>query len=298
MSGAAGPPVAVDITVVIPTIGRETLRGCLSSIRNGTVWPAQLLVVHQGSDPVVGRWVDESGASGMSLSYVQSDQRGAAAARNLAFGRVGTPFVAATDDDCLVAPDWLERLSARLRSRPETIVTGRVELVTDLAHRYSPSLVEQDSPAEYLAPRLDRDPLCSGNMGFGLSTLQRIGPMDEHPTLLAAEDAEWGYRALRAGVPIVYAPEVRVGHLAWRDQREMKDTYRQYAQSQGGFYGKYLRRGDRFIACRAAFDLLRAPWLALRGLLTRNLELTRMGQAGLTCLLPGILAGLRRSPPP
>lgn len=294
MTGTLRPPAGLDITVVIPTIGRDTLRRCLSSIRDGSVWPAQVLVVHQGSDPAVGGWVDEFRASGMPVNYIRSDGHGAAAARNRGFQQVETPFVAATDDDCQVAPDWLERLSAGLRSRPESIVTGRVELVTDTEHRYAPSLMERGSPAEYRAPGLKGDPLCSGNMGFALATLQQIGPMDEHPTLRDAEDAEWGFRALRAGVPIVYAPEVVVGHVAWRDQREMKDTYRRYARSQGGFYGKYIRRRDGFIARRAVLDLLRAPWFVLRGLLTRNSELIRMGQANLTSLLPGILAGVRR----
>jgi hypothetical protein len=40
-------------------------------------------------------------------------------------------------------------------------------------------------------------------------------------------------------------------------------------------------------------DLLRAPWLVLRGLVTRNSELVSMGRGEMMGLLPGIVAGLR-----
>jgi len=69
--------------------------------------------------------------------------------------------------------------------------------------------------------------------------------------------------------------------------------YRRYARGQGAFYGTWLRRGDPFIALRAARDLLRVPWLLLRGLVTRNSELIAMGRGEMLGLLPGIAAGLR-----
>jgi hypothetical protein len=69
------------------------------------------------------------------------------------------------------------------------------------------------------------------------------------------------------------------------------------------FYRKWWRRGDRFIARRAARDLARAPWLLVRGVSTRNAgpyggrsadsELAAMGAGEVRGLLPGILAGLR-----
>jgi hypothetical protein len=95
-------------------------------------------------------------------------------------------------------------------------------------------------------------------------------------------------------VPIVYEPALVVGHLAWRDGSELAATYRRYAHGQGCFYGKWLRRGDLFIAVRAARDLLRGPWLVLRGLMTGNRALARLGRAEVAGIGPGILAGLLR----
>jgi hypothetical protein len=92
---------------------------------------------------------------------------------------------------------------------------------------------------------------------FAIEIVERFGLMDEHPTVLYR--CGWSYRALRAGVPIVYAPDAPVGHVALCDRREIAETYRRCARSQGGFYGHYVRRGDEFLAFRAIFDQLRAP---------------------------------------
>jgi hypothetical protein len=86
-----------------------------------------------------------------------------------------------------------------------------------------------------------------------------------------------------------------VGHLGWQDVSELTSMYRRYARGQGSFYGKYLRRGDTFIARRAIRDLVRAPWLLLRGVVTGNSELLAMGVGEVTGLLPGLLAGLRNA---
>jgi GT2 family glycosyltransferase len=130
-------------------------------------------------------------------------------------------------------------------------------------------------------------------MGTALATFDRVGLFDESPAVAGAEDNDWGYRALRLGVPIVYAPEVAVTHLDWREVGELAAVYRRYARAQGGFYGKHLRGRDLFIAGRAVRDLLRGPWLLLRAAASRDGELAVIGRAEVRGILPGIVAGFR-----
>jgi GT2 family glycosyltransferase len=107
-----------------------------------------------------------------------------------------------------------------------------------------PSTIVSADEVIYHRPLPDRDPLFSGNTAAERSVFERVGPFNEHPGLLpAAEDNEWGYRALCAGVAILYAPEVAVRHVDWRSPAELVTTYRRYARGQGGFYGLYLRAG-------------------------------------------------------
>lgn len=283
--------IAADVSVVIPTLGRELLQGCLQSIGAGSAWPAELIVVDQGGSPVVATWMEQLSHRGLNVTHIRSNQSGISSATNRGLERVRTPFVAMTHDDCRVRPDWLERLGARVKEIGDAIVTGRVE---PEGEGLVLTVVTLPEPVVYTRPLIDRDVLFPPNMAFPTRLLDRIGYFDEHPSLrLAGEDNEWAYRALRAGVPIVYDPDIVVAHLAWQDPRHLSALYRRYARGQGSFYGKYLRRADRFILRRALRDLIRAPWLVLRGAVTRNRELLAMGLGEVTGLPTGLLAGLR-----
>jgi GT2 family glycosyltransferase len=279
-----------DLTVVVPTVGRPVLSACLCALAGGTTWPARVVVVDQSASAAVADQVASLRAQGMDAVHLPSRQTGAAAARNRGLERAETAFVAAVDDDCCVAGDWADLLVERLRAHPGAIISGRVD---PEGEQRLPSTITATAAALHTRPMLDRDPLFTGNMGTELATFRRIGPFDEAPWLAGAEDNDWGYRALQLGVPIVYAPEIAVTHLDWRDAGELATVYRRYARAQGGFYGKHLRRRDLFIAGRAVRDLLRGPWLVLRAAATRNDDLAVMGRAEVRGILPGIVAGLR-----
>jgi GT2 family glycosyltransferase len=283
-TGAAGRP---DVTVVIPTLGRPILQRTLDAIAAGTRQPAEVIVVDQGQSPDIGAMVRGLVARGVAARWIPSTQRGRARGVNRGIEASTTRFVAITDDDCLVHPDWLERLAAKLEEDPGSIVTGRVEAgdATVLSAVTSRMPVVQRRPS----PRFDR--LSGGNMGLARSVVTRIGGLDEDPTVRTAEDAEYAYRALRAGVAIRYAPDVTVTHLGWRDDNARGEQYADYARSHGGFYGKYLRRGDAFIALRALLHWARATrrWAAsaLRG----DRERARAARAYVVGLFAGIKAG-------
>lgn len=279
-----------DITVVIPTLGRAILEECFYWIVAGSVWPRELIVVDQGSNPKVAGWSEKLNSIGIRAEYVPSTQLGRAAGINRGLERVTTRFVAITDDDCFVEIDWLKNMTAHLHDYPEAIVTGRIKSAGDEVAVVVTSL----KPAVYHHPRLKFDAMSGGNMGTSLGVIERAGLFDEDVCLRTAEDAEWAYRALRVGVPIIYTPDVAVRHFGWRDKNKRAAQYQEYARSHGGFYGKYLRQGDGFIALRAVIHHLRALRRWLRGLMTGDEEAVLYGRAYVTGLLPGIIAGFRK----
>ncbi|MDP9022183.1 MAG: glycosyltransferase family 2 protein [Actinomycetota bacterium] len=284
-------PVVDDVTVVVPTVGGPLLEGCLDSLVSGTVWPARLIVVDQGRTVAGAACVAALRDRGVEAVHLPSDQTGISAATNRGLEQVRTSYAAVTHDDCRVRPDWLERLTGHLRVVGDAIVTGRVE---PEGEGIVLTVKTDEERTVYTTPLLDGDVLFPPNMGFAVRLLERIGWFDEHPSLATAgEDNEWAHRALRSGVSIVYEPTVVVGHLARHRPEDLPHLYRRYARGQGAFYGTWLRRGDGFVARRAARDLLRAPWLLVRGLAARNRELIAMGRGEVVGLLPGILAGLR-----
>jgi GT2 family glycosyltransferase len=279
-----------EITLLIPTLGREILRGTLASVLAGETWPGRLILVHQGSAPGTAALAEELRQLGLDVLYVHSERVGKSAALNLGISKVQSRFVVITDDDCEVAPDWIARIGDRLRRHLPAIVTGRVDAGEGEVQL---SVVTSESEAVQRRPALRFDRLSGGNLGMPIEAVRRVGPFTEMHAMRNAEDTEFAYRALRAGVPIVYAPEVAVCHRGWRDEAQREDRYRSYARSHSAFFGWYLRQGDRFMILRVAVHLLRSLRRWVVGALSGDRESARNGKAYLTEFLPGLREGWR-----
>jgi GT2 family glycosyltransferase len=283
--------VAADTTVIIPTLGRAILEDCLERLLAGTTLPSEIVVVHQGSDERTAILCEEITARGVVCSYVpRADERGAARCRNRGIKNCRTRFFASIDDDCMADRHWLGTLVRVMREHPESIVTGQVLAGGE---GYVPSVIGDPEPRIYRQPTRRRDVLFTGCMGCSTAVARTIGPFNEARALLpSAEDNEWAYRALTAGVPIRYEPAARVVHLDWRSPEEAVDVERRYSRGQGGFYGLYIRRRDGFVAQRAARDLMRNARMAISGIVRRDPSRARLGLLRLQELLRGIAAGL------
>ena len=282
-------PVLEDISIVIPTLGRDILEQSLFWILSGIAWPACLIVVEQEANPNVAKMLKRLEEIGVRVKHILSSQRGRSAGINRGLEQVDTRFVAITDDDCFVGEEWLVNMANRLRLSPEAVVTGRVEA----AGEDMVVVVTSTIPSVQRRPRLKFDSMSGGNMGTALDVFRRVGLFEEDSVMATAEDAEFAYRALRKGISLRYEPDVVLAHFGWRDESKRVEQYRHYALSHGGFYGKYLRRGDLFILARAAGHFFRALRRWARGKLNGDAELALLGRAYCTNLLPGILAGLR-----
>jgi GT2 family glycosyltransferase len=286
--------VLEDVSVVIPTVGRPSLRDCLESIAASAAWPAELLVVDQSRSAEIATHLDELRHRGLNATHLPMRGTGIAAAMNHGLREVRTTLVGVTHDDCKVDEHWLQCLRDRLPPEAAVVVTGRVlpETGGDV-----PSVITSTKPATYTRPH-DGDVLFPANMLFPARLWDAVGPMDEDPLLArAAEDNEWAYRVLRAGIPIVYQPKAVVVHLAWRSEAELEEVIWTYARAQGAFYGKYVRRADLHLARRAALDLGRAVWWLARGSALRDRALALRGRAGTVGLVQGILSGILRARP-
>jgi GT2 family glycosyltransferase len=224
----------------------------------------------------------------MDVMVLQTRDVGTAAAMNRGIADTLTPFLGVTHDDCVVAGDWLGQLREALEQERGCIVTGQV--IPEQGRGHVPSTVTGEERLVFRRPQLIADRLYPANMALPIELALRVGPFDEDPRLRLAEDNDWSYRALRKGVPIVFRPEPRVTHIAWRSDAELVQTYRQYARSQGALYGKYIRRCDGFMAARAVLDFTRRGGARLHDLVARRDRGSRHGSSGALAL--GILDGL------
>jgi GT2 family glycosyltransferase len=286
-----------DVTVLVPTLGRPQLLECLESIRDAEHRPARLLVVDQGPGDDVAGWIEKLVEAGLDARHLRQEQRGIGRAMNLGLAQVETRFVAVTHDDCRVESTWLGDLMVLLRADPEAILTGRVD---PEGTEPVPSINTSPEPAVFTRPLLRGDVLFPANMGCALATARRVGPfVEDWRMAAAAEDNDWSYRALRAGIRIRYEPGFAVRHVAWRDAAQRTETYRRYARSQGTFYGKGLRGGDLFFAARIARELVTVAPRLVRGVVQRDQDRLARSRLVFTDLLPGVWSGfVHPSPPP
>jgi GT2 family glycosyltransferase len=287
---AAPRSLVEDVTLVIPTLGRPILAECLGAVLAGTAWPGAIVVVDQGRSDEIARWLEDLRGLGIDARHERCDGRGRALGLNVGLRLARTPFVVITDDDCTPGADWVEGYARHLRAEPGTVFTGRVAAGGEGRVLHT---VTDDRPAVARRPGWNFDRLSGGNCGMSVEVLRKVGLFDPDPCMRYAEDGEWAYRALKAGAPIAYAPELVVEHLGWRELDERLDQYRGYARSQGAFYGKHLRRGDAFITLRVAVHLARALRRWLRGTLGGDAELAANGRSYALQLVPGIIDGMK-----
>lgn len=280
-------PIAADFTVVIPTLGRPCLKDSVLAIASGTVLPAEIILSHQGAVGSMDAMMREFSQLPVKVRYIHSDQRGAAAGRNTGIRQVTTEFFASTDDDCNVAPKWLEEIVLALKQHPRAIVSGRVLGSEEGA----PSTNESNATRVFRSLPLKGDHFAGGNFATAVVVFNDAGPFDETELLRYCEDPEWSYRALVKGYEIRYIPEITVTHVQWRAAADMTQVYSQYAYSQGGWFGRRIRRFDASFLLRLAYELTRGGkrWClgSLRGDLLRKVN----GRAFVVDLLRGVAAG-------
>ena len=226
----SGHAVAIDLTVVIPTVGRQLVHDCLESIAAGDMWPRDLIVVDQGRSLAVASDIARLRRLGLNACHLPSSEIGIASATNRGIARSATVYVAVTHDDCRVAPDWIRRMANRLPQIGEALLSGRVEPSGEGAN---PTIVTSLVPRVYDAPLPDRDVLFPANMGFPR------GIVGSHRDAGRASFLTVYRRGQRVGVPCtsqiydVYEPDVVVYHVAWRPTRELATILARYAHGRG-----------------------------------------------------------------
>jgi GT2 family glycosyltransferase len=284
------PSVLPEVSVVIPTLGRPVLARALQALEAGSCRPARVLVVDQSEGEHTVGLVEKARDRGLLVERVPCRGTGRAVGVNEGIRRVRTPFLLVTDDDCIPEPQWVEAMARALREYPEAIVTGRIEAWEggDV-----PVVVTASKSSVQRRPRLTFDLLSGGNMGAAVEVVESLGLLDEDPRTATAEDAELAYRALRAGVPLVYEPASGVAHTDWRKREERVEQYRSYALSHGAFYGKYLRRGDALIGARLVVHLIRATRRWGAGVLLGDDDRALNGRSYLLHLPRGVVSGWR-----
>jgi glycosyltransferase involved in cell wall biosynthesis len=210
----------VTFDLVVATVDRvDTLDRLLASLAAQTHRDFRVLLVDQNEDDRLAGVI--AAHEELRIERLESAP-GLSHARNVALPKLTADVVAFPDDDCVYAPDLLERVAARLTSDLDGL-TGR-----------EPSWTTE-------AAVLTRDNLWKRAISFTIflrrSVVERVGTFDESLGLPAASGEELDYlvRALDSGARIEYDPSLIVEH----DKKADADAY---GAREGASLGYILRK--------------------------------------------------------
>jgi glycosyltransferase involved in cell wall biosynthesis len=251
------------ISVIVPARdAAATLGACLEAVRAQDA-EHELIVVDDGSADATAAIASRAGAR-----VIAGAGRGPGAARDAGIGAASGDVLAFTDADCVPAPGWL-RAGLGALARAE-VVQGRVEPERPPGPYDRTVSVERFSGLFEAANLFMRRDACRGFAG-GISP--RRGKE-------LGEDVLAGWRAVRAGARVGFAPDAVVRHAvfersagAYVAERARRRFFAELVRRAPELREAFLYRHFFLTARGARFDLalaglaLRRPVLALPYLL-------------------------------
>ena len=183
----------------------KCIGACLQSIRAQTVPPDEVIVcVHELSDPTAA--VAESHGA----RVIASHGVGLFQSRNAVLAACTTEYLAFTDADCVLVPEWVEAAKHVLDTHPEVAAgTGRHPSVGPrtfaswLHHMWF--LVETRTTGE-------TDGVVGGNSYFRAEALRKVGGWLDLPGHSNAEDVYISMALSKAGYKIWFEERVAAQH--------------------------------------------------------------------------------------
>jgi len=261
-------------------VGRPLfLRECLEAILKNELLPEEIIVVDQGSDDTTEQMISQLRSSCPRLVYLRDRIAGASRAKNLAIQQSQGELLAFTDDDCLVAREWLLRAAEEFdRNRDLVCLVGKVL-------KGVPSTRASQGGDACWEVRGKADPWeigpSGGNFFLRKGFLKVVGLFDETlgpgSTFRGAEDADMLYRILKAGGLVQYNPKVRIIHRVWRNEQEDLERRYGYGIGVGAFLAKHLSPGDLFPLYLWGKRFSKKPLKFLLGLLLVRKEMRMDG---------------------
>lgn len=184
--------------VVVPTLGRPSLRACLEALAAATAdgtGPASVVLVHDRAAPgAPPPALDVPPALRPLTTVVAGGGRGPAAARNAGARAVGAvPWIVFLDDDVVPGPTWGRDLARDLASaaRDTAAVAARIDV--PLPARRRPTDWERNTAGLAEARWITAD------MAVRREALEAAGGFDERFRRAFREDADLALRLLDGG---------------------------------------------------------------------------------------------------
>jgi glycosyltransferase involved in cell wall biosynthesis len=196
--------------VVVPTLGRRSLRDLIAALATGPgPLPGQVVLVDDRPEPVrelrpllagpetlwTGDPVLETVPPSLAgrIVVVAGPAAGPAAARNHGWRSTTAPWVAFLDDDVVPSGDWRARLAEDIAAAPADLAGSQGQVRVPVPAGRRPTDWERNLEG------LERARWATADLAYRRTALASVGGFDERFPRAYREDADLGLRLTRAG---------------------------------------------------------------------------------------------------
>ena len=264
----APAPVTEPTSIVVLSFDQlRYTQGCLTSLRQHTPEPHEVVVVDNGSAPEVAAWVREHA----DVAVLNSENRGVAAALNQGARAASGDVLVFLNNDTRVPPGWLAPLHQALRAGDDVgVVSPAVTAGTAIHRRRAPGTGVRE-----LAPFSDYIPagVC---LVLRRAALEAAGGWHETGALVASEDFELCFALWALGYRVLIDERVLVEHACeGTSAAKLADWKATYTEAGRRFLERW-RAGVAPVGARFPGG----PWRAAqRGLEAGDLDAARAALA-------------------
>lgn len=239
----------MTFSVIVPTYNRiDLLKNTLASLYKQDFSDFEIIVVNDGSTDSTHEYLSSAAEEG-KVVYLHHENQGLAATRSAGLKFAHGEFIAFTDDDCVLPPDWLSQYKAKFESENAVCVGGNC--IT--GNPENPCAEANDIMQSYFKEKGNNlgIPFFTGNnVAYTRSVLQDVGGPDKR-FRMGAEDRDLLERVRSTGGKIVYAPNITVMHFNDSDFGRFLRHQFEFGEGSYLYYNVQRSRSQK----RSAFPL-------------------------------------------
>ena len=221
------PAASPVISVIIPVFKDwDRLALCLKGLDGQSIGAEDFEIIVVDNEAQHSRRLDCVPAN---ARVIHEPRPGSYAARNTAVTISRGEFLAFIDSDCIPGPDWLANGLRILKGNRGARLTGPVPIHREEGSGYFAYLYDFHTAFKF-DQAVKRGRSGAGNLMVSRAIFDRVGPFDQN--LMSGGDTDWGERAHRLGVPILYDESIPVSHPARASVSAIIKKHRRIAGSE------------------------------------------------------------------
>ncbi|MCM1320019.1 MAG: glycosyltransferase [Muribaculaceae bacterium] len=203
----------MKFSIIVPVYNREAeVADLLASLQQQTDHGFEAIIVEDGSSLPCQK-VCEQYADTLDIKYFYKDNEGRSIARNYGIDRADGDYFVFVDSDCILPPDYIERLRECLKEHSTDCFGGPDDAhssFTDIQKAINYSMTSLLTTGGIRGGKVQMEKFVprTFNMGFSRAVYEKVGGFRE----MFSEDIDMSTRIRLAGFSIALFRTVRVFH--------------------------------------------------------------------------------------